>query len=98
MRNRRSLLATFTPRIASRWSPTVSIWNRSSSEIMERKQFLLQRRHDLLRLVFLHRHVQFSFRVIFSHSCWTNSRPSRQNEVGDCAQSFCHTLGGHLKI
>src|SRR5271155_4760546 len=39
---------------------------------------LPQQRHNLLRLVFLHRHVQLSFRVIFSHSCWTNSSRSRQ--------------------
>jgi hypothetical protein len=31
----------------------------------------------LLRLVFLHRHVQLSFKVIFSHSCWTNSSQAR---------------------
>jgi hypothetical protein len=33
----------------------------------------------LLRLVFLHRHVQLSFKVIFSHSCWTNSSQARHD-------------------
>jgi integrase len=41
---------------------------------------LPQQRHDLLRLVFLHRHIQLSFRVIFSHSRWTNSSQARQQE------------------
>jgi hypothetical protein len=35
----------------------------------------------LLRLVFLHRHVQLSFRVIFSHSRWTKSSRSGQSDV-----------------
>ena len=44
---------------------------------------LPQQRHDLLRLVFLHRHVQLSFRVIFSHSRWTNSSRSRHTIRSD---------------
>jgi len=30
--------------------------------------------------VFFHRDVEFSFRVISSHSCWTNSSRSRQKD------------------
>ncbi len=49
---------------------------------------LPQQRHDLLRLVFLHRHVQLSFRVIFSHSRWTNSSRSRQTRSCHHSQSL----------
>jgi hypothetical protein len=35
----------------------------------------------LLRLVFLHWHVQLSFRVSFSHSRWTNSSQSRHGDA-----------------
>src|SRR5450631_4704712 len=43
---------------------------------------LPQQRHDLLRFVFLHWHVQLSFRVIFSHSRWTKSTGSGQALAG----------------
>src|SRR5215813_10778324 len=42
---------------------------------------LPQQRHDLLRLVSPHRHVQLLYRVILSHSRWTNSSRSRQYDA-----------------
>jgi hypothetical protein len=38
--------------------------------------------------VFLHRHVQLSFRVIFSHSRWTNSSRSRHDDLRNWADLF----------
>jgi len=47
---------------------------------------LPQQRHDLLRFLSLDRHVQLSFRVILSHSRWTKSSPSGQND--ECSTSL----------
>jgi hypothetical protein len=54
----------------------------------------------LLRLVFLHRHVQLSFKVIFSHSCWTNSsqarhyRPRRLRMLNGTVPDVCEVFRG----
>jgi hypothetical protein len=57
-------------------SASLQAWGYSSRSLSHFN--LPQQRHDLLLPVFLHRHVQLSFRLIFSHSCWTNSSRSRQ--------------------
>ena len=48
---------------------------------------------DLLRLVSLHRHVQLSFRVILSHSRWTNSSRSGQGAVSFQESNLMHLVG-----